>query len=390
MTCPMNEQAVAQLELFITICKTKPEILYTPELEFFKNYLLSLGAVLPPAPTKPTQESESPKCHKPETGATETPKMSDEEELEAPTFDMEGCVDPDEPDPNQFLGDINAEPSEEDTDKADELRREAVKEFQEGNIDKAIEKYTEAIKLNPTHALLYAKRGQAYLQQTKPNACIKDCTHALLLNPDSAAAYKFRGRAYRLIADWEKAAADLRQACNIDFDEQADEWLREVTPNARNLEQYKLAVDRKKAEAELREKQERIRKAREANAKAAAENATQQEDIPTGGPGAGPGGADFFQFLKDPEVMEAFKDPEIQAAFADISQNPANILKYQSNPKIASVINKLASKMGGAGGMPGMPPGMAGMGGGMPGMGGGMPGGFGNMFGPNGDDVGLD
>ena len=27
------------------------------------------------------------------------------------------------------------------------------------------------------------------------------------------------------------AAKDLRLACKIDFDEQADEWLREVTPN---------------------------------------------------------------------------------------------------------------------------------------------------------------
>ena len=28
-----------------------------------------------------------------------------------------------------------------------------------------------------------------------------------------------------------EAAKDLRLACKIDFDEQADEWLREVTPN---------------------------------------------------------------------------------------------------------------------------------------------------------------
>lgn len=28
-----------------------------------------------------------------------------------------------------------------------------------------------------------------------------------------------------------EAAKDLRLACKIDFDEQADEWLKEVTPN---------------------------------------------------------------------------------------------------------------------------------------------------------------
>ena len=70
------------------------------------------------------------------------------------------------------------------------------------------------------------------------------------------------------------------------------------------------------------------------------------------------------------------------AAFADISQNPMNIMKYQSNPKVAKLMKILQSKMGGGlgggmpfGGMGGMPGGFpGGMPGGFPGgMGGGMP-----------------
>jgi suppressor of tumorigenicity protein 13 len=80
-------------------------------------------------------------------------------------------------------------------------------------------------------ALLFAKRGQCFLKLNKPNACIRDCSRALEVNPDNAAAYKFRGRAHRLLGQWEDAARDLRNACKIDFDEQTDEWLREVTPN---------------------------------------------------------------------------------------------------------------------------------------------------------------
>lgn len=75
-------------------------------------------------------------------------------------------------------------------------------------------------------------------------------------------------------------------------------------------------------------------------------------------------------------------------AFKEISTNPTNILKYQSNPKIMALINKMASKFGGAGGMPG----------GFPGMMGGMPGFPGTGAGPRPnppkpspqDDVGLD
>lgn len=84
------------------------------------------------------------------------------------------------------------------------------------------------------------------------------------------------------------------------------------------------------------------------------------------------------------------QDPEVAAAFQDISVNPANMIKYQNNPKISAVIKKLATKFGG--GMPG------GFGGGMPGgFGGGFPGGFPPSGGtgsapsaPSGDDVGLD
>lgn len=36
---------------------------------------------------------------------------------------------------------------------------------------------------------------------------------------------------FRLLGNFLEAAKDLRLACKIDFDEQADEWLKEVTPN---------------------------------------------------------------------------------------------------------------------------------------------------------------
>ena len=35
----------------------------------------------------------------------------------------------------------------------------------------------------------------------------------------------------RLLGHFGQAAKDLRTACKLDFDEVADEWLKEVTPN---------------------------------------------------------------------------------------------------------------------------------------------------------------
>ena len=66
-----------------------------------------------------------------------------------------------------------------------------------------------------------------------------------------------------------------------------------------------------------------------------------------------------------------FQDPEVMAAFQDVSQNPANLSKYEDNPKVKKILDKLAKKFGPAGSGP--PPGSG------PGFPGGMP--FGNMFG---------
>ena len=41
---------------------------------------------------------------------------------------------------------------------------------------KAIDLFTEAIKLNPQSAAMLAKRGTCYLKLEKPNACIRDCS----------------------------------------------------------------------------------------------------------------------------------------------------------------------------------------------------------------------
>jgi len=47
------------------------------------------------------------------------------------------------------MGDEDKEVSEEDMDKANEKKREAISAFSEQEFEKAIELYTEAILLNP-------------------------------------------------------------------------------------------------------------------------------------------------------------------------------------------------------------------------------------------------
>ena len=96
------------------------------------------------------------------------------------------------------MGDATkTELSEADSDAFDGKRSEAMSALGEGEWQKASELFTEAIKINPTSAAMFAKRGNCYIKMKRPNACIRDCTRAIELNPDSAAAHKFRGRANR-------------------------------------------------------------------------------------------------------------------------------------------------------------------------------------------------
>ena len=40
------------------------------------------------------------------------------------------------------------------------------------------------------------------------------------------------------------------------------------------------------------------------------------------------------------------QEPEVAAAFQDIQKNPANVSKYENNPKVKKVMEKLAAKIG--------------------------------------------
>lgn len=92
---------------------------------------------------------------------------------------------------------------------------------------------------------------------------------------------------------------------------------------ARKIEEHKRKKERKAQEKLEHEKQERLRKAREA-AKAREENTrTSQTDAGNSGiPG------DFYQFLKDPEVLQAFQVSDERKLQSLISQKDLIMFVY--------------------------------------------------------------
>ncbi|KAK4803125.1 hypothetical protein SAY86_001328 [Trapa natans] len=337
-------------------------------------------------------------------------KVEEEEEDEIIESDIEFEGDTAEPDndPPQKMGDSSVEVTEENRDSSQAAKAQAVEALSDGNLEKAIEHLTDAITLNPTSAIMYATRATVYIKMKKPNAAIRDANAALEINPDSAKGYKSRGMARAMLGQWEEAAKDLHVASKLDYDEEIHAVLKKVEPNAHKIEEHRRKYDRLHKEREGR-KLERERQRRRAEAQAAYEKAKKQEQsssnrkpsgmpggfpggmpggfpggmpggfpggmpggfpggmpggstggmpggstggmpggFPGGMPGGMPGNVDFSKILNDPDLMAAFKDPEIMAALQDVMKSPANLVKYQANPKIAPIIAKMMSKFSGA------------------------------------------
>ena len=216
--------------------------------------------------------------------------------------------------------------------------------------------FTDAIKLNPRLAILYAKRASVFIKLQKPNAAIRDCDRATEINPDSAQPYKWRGKAHRLLGHWEEAAHELALTCKLHYNEDASTMLKEVQPRAQKIAEHQRKYEQKREECEIKERIERVKKAQEERERAQREeevtrqSGSQYGSFPGGFPGGMPGMPGMpglNEILSDPEVLAAMQDPEALVAFQDVAQNPANMSKYQSNPKVMNLISKLSAKFGG-------------------------------------------
>ncbi|XP_034706008.1 FAM10 family protein At4g22670 [Vitis riparia] len=298
----MDGDKLDQLKQFIEQCKADPSILSNPTLSFFRDYLESLGADLPPSAYK-SGDSKS-KNYVVEESDEEMADLQDAQEegddsdIVESDVELEGdTVDPDN-DPPQKMGDPTVEVSEENRDASQMAKGQAMEAISEGKLEEAIGHLTEAILLNPTSAIMYGTRASVYIKMKKPNAAIRDANAALEINPDSAKGYKSRGIARAMLGQWEEAAKDLHLASKLDYDEEISAVLKKVEPNAHRIEEHRRKYERLRKEKEDK-KIERERQRRRAQAQAAYEKAKKQEQssssrthegMPEGFPGGMPEG----------------------------------------------------------------------------------------------------
>jgi len=87
--------------------------------------------------------------------------------------------------------------------------------YDKKDYDRAIQDYTEALRLNPTHVFAFNNRGNAYLDKKQSDLAIADYDRAIAYDSNYSIAYYNRARAYSAKKDDERALQDYEMAIRI-------------------------------------------------------------------------------------------------------------------------------------------------------------------------------
>ncbi|KFP38851.1 Mitochondrial import receptor subunit TOM34, partial [Chlamydotis macqueenii] len=95
------------------------------------------------------------------------------------------------------------------TERARTLKEEGNELVKKGNHKKAVEKYSESLKLNQECAT-YTNRALCYLALKQYKEAVQDCTEALKLDPKNVKALYRRAQALKELKDYKSSIADIK------------------------------------------------------------------------------------------------------------------------------------------------------------------------------------
>ncbi|XP_037954183.1 tetratricopeptide repeat protein 1 [Teleopsis dalmanni] len=116
---------------------------------------------------------------------------------------------------------MTAEELQQNKEKADQLKLEGNEFFKNGDAERAVEVYSEAIKLCPTtytkeRAVLYGNRAAAKIKLDAKKSAIDDCTASIKLWPEYVRAILRRGKLYELEDKLDEALEDYKKVNELD------------------------------------------------------------------------------------------------------------------------------------------------------------------------------
>ncbi len=107
-------------------------------------------------------------------------------------------------------------PGEQGNPPAIEALERGVQYLENEQRDRAIECFTEAIRLCAGFTNAYFARARAYNDNGDFDLAIADCTKILQLDPDHFRAYRLRGGIFQETGKWAQAERDFAKARRIE------------------------------------------------------------------------------------------------------------------------------------------------------------------------------
>lgn len=96
------------------------------------------------------------------------------------------------------------------------LVRDGLSFLKQQDIDRAIARFSQALKLQPRDPVVYRLRGRAFLSNHQFDAAIADFDRAINLAAEDSSTYYFRGRAWHQNGNRDRAIADFDSAVRPD------------------------------------------------------------------------------------------------------------------------------------------------------------------------------
>ncbi|KAJ8316039.1 hypothetical protein KUTeg_006053 [Tegillarca granosa] len=114
--------------------------------------------------------------------------------------------------------------------EADQIKERGNDEFRQGNYEKALELYTEALTKTKDHTALWTNRAQANIKLGKYQDALSDCDWALRVCPNCLKAYIHMARAHCALKHYDKAREWYRKAweCDPKKENMIKDYLAEV------------------------------------------------------------------------------------------------------------------------------------------------------------------
>ncbi|XP_034441595.1 mitochondrial import receptor subunit TOM34 [Hippoglossus hippoglossus] len=107
-------------------------------------------------------------------------------------------------------------PSDKNIKKAQAQKEEGNALVKKGEFRKAIEKYSQSIKNNPTEITTYTNRALCYLSVKQYSDAVRDCDDALMIDSGNIKALYRRAQAHKELQDLKTCVDDLNNLLHVD------------------------------------------------------------------------------------------------------------------------------------------------------------------------------